>query len=135
MKLWQQILHWLSARNHPGEHYYRLDENLYTRLFALAAQEGRPATDVVQDLVAAGLENRTTAAMLHQRWLALSPREQDVAALVCLGYTNRQIAVSLNISAETVKKHLSHSLAKLKLNSRAELRTLFASWDFSAWQP
>jgi DNA-binding CsgD family transcriptional regulator len=29
---------------------------------------------------------------LYERWQKLSLREQDVTALTCLGYTNRQIA-------------------------------------------
>ncbi|MEW6718329.1 MAG: helix-turn-helix transcriptional regulator [Chloroflexota bacterium] len=55
------------------------------------------------------------------------------AALTCLGGTNRQIAARLGISEETVKTHVASALHKIGVNSKAELRQLFADWDFSAW--
>jgi DNA-binding CsgD family transcriptional regulator len=69
-----------------------------------------------------------------QDWNSLSQREQDVTALVCLGYTNRQIAALMGVSTETVKTHLSNTLYKLNLLNRRQLRHLFSGWDFSAWQ-
>ena len=40
----------------------------------------------------------------------LSQREKDVTALVCLGYTNREIGARLHISRETVKDRLETCL-------------------------
>jgi DNA-binding CsgD family transcriptional regulator len=34
-------------------------------------------------------------AKLYERWQLLSPREQEVTALPCQGYTNRQMAARL----------------------------------------
>ncbi len=64
----------------------------------------------------------------------LTPREQQVLALVCLGYTNRQIAARLNLSPETIKTHVKFLLRKLLVHSKADLRVLFSSWDFSEWE-
>jgi DNA-binding CsgD family transcriptional regulator len=68
------------------------------------------------------------------RWYSLSPREQQVAALICLNYTSRQIAARLRISPETVKTHTRNLLSKFDLRTRVELRELLADWDFSAWR-
>jgi len=61
----------------------------------------------------------------------LSPREQYVTALTCLRYTNPQIAARLGLSVETVRTYLRKALNKLGLQNKADLRVLFASWDFS----
>ncbi|GAA2072992.1 LuxR family transcriptional regulator [Streptomyces albiaxialis] len=51
----------------------------------------------------------------------LSPREQDVARLVALGHTNREIADVLFLSPRTVEHHVAQVLRKLNLGSRAEV--------------
>lgn len=50
----------------------------------------------------------------------LTPKEQQILALVTHGYSNQQISDVLNISVSTVKNHVSHVLAKLKVKSRVE---------------
>ena len=69
-----------------------------------------------------------------KKWEILSRRERDVAALVCLGYSNQEIAERLVITTGTVKTHITNILSKLQLTSRYELRNLFEGWDFSAWE-
>ena len=49
----------------------------------------------------------------------LTPREREVLALLTQGYTNRQIAEALLISANTTKKHVDHILQKLGASTRA----------------
>lgn len=70
----------------------------------------------------------------QQLWLHLSPREQDVTALTCLKYTNRQIAARLGLSADTVRTYLVTVVHKLNLDNKADLRVFFAGWDFSEWE-
>lgn len=55
------------------------------------------------------------------RFDSLSPREREVFQLVAEGYTNKQIADLLAISATTVETHRAHILGKLDLHSAAEL--------------
>ena len=86
-------------------------------------------------MVAPCLAQQSEQGELWQRWQSLSPREQDVAALACLGYTNRQIGAFLSISPETVKTHLRNALVKFNLRTRSELHMLLKDWDFSAWDP
>jgi DNA-binding NarL/FixJ family response regulator len=49
---------------------------------------------------------------------SLTPREIRVIDMVAQGLRNREIAVSLNISEETVQVHVRNILAKLKADSR-----------------
>jgi len=51
---------------------------------------------------------------------ALSPRETKVLELVAEGLANKEIAVTLSISENTVKTHVRHILDKLGLRSRTE---------------
>ena len=50
----------------------------------------------------------------------LSPRERQVLRLVAQGRTNREIAVELDVGAETVKTLLTRAFAKLGARRRAE---------------
>ncbi|MFG3215666.1 ATP-binding protein [Streptomyces tendae] len=54
----------------------------------------------------------------------LSRREQDVAALVVEGLTNRQIAARIHVSVRTVETHIRHIRTTLGLRSRAHI----AAW-------
>jgi RNA polymerase sigma factor (sigma-70 family) len=139
MSLWRLLLNRLGvhrrehARRDPASRYYELGENLHLTLKDLAAQEGRSEEDLTSDLLARGLSEYYSSDDVRQKWEALSPREQEVTALTCQGFTNRQIAFQLGISADTVKTHLRNVLTKLQLHSKSELRLAFADWDFSAW--
>ena len=50
----------------------------------------------------------------------LSPREIEVLDLVAAGRTNKEIAVKLAISNQTVKNHISSILRKLAVNDRTQ---------------
>lgn len=54
----------------------------------------------------------------------LTPREQEVAALVAQGLSNREIAAQLGISERTVDSHVIHILNRLGFRSRAQV----AAW-------
>jgi DNA-binding NarL/FixJ family response regulator len=51
----------------------------------------------------------------------LSDREIEVADLIAGGRSNKEIAQALGISEPTVKKHVGHILAKLKLQDRLQI--------------
>jgi DNA-binding NarL/FixJ family response regulator len=51
----------------------------------------------------------------------LSPRERDVLRLIARGYTYKEVARDLGISAKTVESHVSSVLRKLQLSTRHEL--------------
>jgi len=133
MELLNILLQRLGFRREVGPRYYELDETLEVMLEDLAQQEQRPPEEVVSRLLAEGLQRRQVESELRRRWQSLSVREQEVASLACLGYTNKQIASQLGVSAETVKTHLRNALTKFNLRTRAELGLLLTDWDFSAW--
>ena len=58
----------------------------------------------------------------------LSPREEEVAALVAEGLTNRQIAQRLVISERTAQNHVQHILTKLGFTTRGQV----AAWRVSS---
>lgn len=57
----------------------------------------------------------------------LSPQELRVLAHVAQGLTNKEIAVSLNLSDKTVRNYLSNVFAKLNVSRRSEAVALYLS--------
>lgn len=51
---------------------------------------------------------------------AITPREREILALIAAGRANKEIAASLGVSEDTVKRHVSHILEKLDVNDRAQ---------------
>ena len=51
----------------------------------------------------------------------LTPREREIAALVSAGMSNKEIAQRIEVSAGTVKIHLSNIFQKLNLSNRTSL--------------
>lgn len=132
MSLWQRLLRALGYNPSP-QVSFPADLELIQSLRDVAAQEQRPSNEVAADLLLLALAQRHAATDHLERWRALSPRQQQVTALTCLNYTNRQIAARLVISPETVKSHLRNILHKFGLRSKDELRQALSEWDFSAW--
>ena len=57
---------------------------------------------------------------------SLSPREQEVLALVAEGHSNKAIADALYVSPNTVKTHVASLLSKLHAESRVQLAAIAA---------
>jgi len=123
----------LYLRQAPEPRTFELNANLVESVYALARQEGRFADELVGELLAAGLEQRQRDNALWQLWLSLTPREQQVTALICQGYTYRQVGLQLMISPETVKSHARNILRKFDMRRMDEVRQVLGEWDFSAW--
>lgn len=51
---------------------------------------------------------------------AITPREREILALIANGRANKEIAAVLDVSEDTVKRHVSHILEKLNVNDRAQ---------------
>ena len=134
MSIWQRILYWIGLRNDPGSRYYEFSESLHTTLNTLAEYAGQPEEELAEDLLASGLDSYYAKDVYLMTWEKLTPREKEVTALTCLGYTNRQIAARLVLSVPTVKTHIANALRKFDLHSKIELRMALSNLDFSAWE-
>src|SRR5215212_10227883 len=124
----------IGKRPKSSSRTYEISESLQVTLTTIAKHEGRPEQDLLPDILAAGLNQYVTKDKLWNRWQSLSARERDVAALACLGYTNREIGKRLNISADTVKARLQRACMKFGVNTRSQLKLLLEDWDFSEWE-
>jgi FixJ family two-component response regulator len=59
--------------------------------------------------------------VLRERYDTLSPREKEVMALVVSGRMNKQTAAELGITERTIKAHRAQIMAKMQLESLADL--------------
>ena len=57
----------------------------------------------------------------------LTPREREIALLVCTGPSNKHICRQLNLSEGTVKIHLHNIYEKLAIRNRTQLAVLAAA--------
>ncbi|MBP3412354.1 MAG: hypothetical protein J6K89_03765, partial [Oscillospiraceae bacterium] len=64
------------------------------------------------------------ADTLDDPLLKLSPKKREVAELICMGYTNKAIAMTLVISEHTVKDYVKDIYYTLDVHSRMELAAL-----------
>jgi len=106
---------------------------------ALSQLNGRSPEKVVNELIIFGVPELLQDIDLTQRWRALSRREQEVAAQICLAdslgdCTDSIMARRMMISRETVKTHARNMLRKMRVSSRRELRELLSRWDFGEFE-
>ena len=97
------------------------------RIYEIAVQHD-VAPDILVDMASDAIWQYSEK---QERWHRLTPREQEVTALICSGHTNQQIAKQLHIRITTVKTHVRHILRKFELRSKDQLQQYFENWDFS----
>lgn len=78
--------------------------------------------------------------MAGPRPKVLTPREQQIIALIAQGLDSRQVARRLGIAYFTVRKHRSNILDKLEFTSAAQLAAYAAgaeptASDLTSWPP
>jgi DNA-binding NarL/FixJ family response regulator len=132
MSIWEHLLRKFGYRK-VQQLSFPAEMDVIEAVQRLARKEQRPANQVAADLLGQAMALRRSAEANLEIWKTLTPREQQVAALVCLNYTNRQAGSRLGISSETVKTHVRNLLRKFGLRTKAELRQALFNWDFSAW--
>ncbi|MDQ2680420.1 MAG: helix-turn-helix transcriptional regulator, partial [Candidatus Eremiobacteraeota bacterium] len=115
------------------------------RLAAIAARSFAGLGDVVHEIYAIELSGRTSEALERYRAIGsvrdinrlctrikpattiqLTIRQAEIAELVSLGESNREVAKALHISENTVEHHLSAIFARLHIKSRAQLAHVIA---------
>lgn len=88
-----------------------------TRLVAVVGAAGRGETLLADDQL-------ERLAAPSRSACAITPREREVRVLVARGFTDRQIARALAISAKTVEKHVGSLLRKTGTRNRTMLAQL-----------
>jgi FixJ family two-component response regulator len=80
------------------------------------------------DLIKRALERDRQARQEHdeqggilERYESLTPREREILALVVTGKLNKQVALQLDISENTVKVHRARVMEKMRAKSLADL--------------
>ncbi len=132
MNVLTRLLQHFGYVRHPPYTIY-LDRKLFAHLSYLAAQQRIPLDELVDTMLKQNVTERYTAVANLQLWEGLTPREKQVAALTCLGYTNEEIAEQMVISHNTVKTHMRNVLGKCDVSSKVELQQVLSGWDFREW--
>jgi DNA-binding NarL/FixJ family response regulator len=87
----------------------------------MAVSRGQAAcSGLVAGVLLQQFRQRTPAPHPGLSEVRLTPREQEVLALIELGWSNKQIARHLGIEIRTVKNHVHNLLDKLRVSRRAE---------------
>jgi DNA-binding CsgD family transcriptional regulator len=133
VSLWERLVDQLGLMKLP-KRVYRFEDDLAWSLQSMAELEQRPEEEVAAELLAFAINYRLDAEHKLAKWKRLTQREQQIVALVCLKYSNVEIAEHLDISPETVRSHVRSAMHKFKVRSKADLLVILADWDFSAWE-
>jgi DNA-binding NarL/FixJ family response regulator len=96
---------------------------LFTAIRGVATEQCSQRDDPAPDAVADVRRLATSRRRSHAFGLTL--RESEILCRITAGLTNREIAVKLAISENTVKAHIGHLFNKLGASNRLEL-ALFA---------
>jgi len=67
---------------------------------------------------------RNRLESLYKKY-SISPREQEIIQMICMGKTNKQIEDLLYIALQTVKDHVSRIYQKTGVKNRVQLTNLF----------
>ena len=132
MAFWRKVREWLGLELPPGTRTFTLEDDVLHGLERLSQREHQAPEKLANRLLSQALWEQQAGRVL-ERWYLLTRREQEVAALICLGYTTQKIADRLMVSNGTIKGYAHRILEKFDVHSRDELRDLLAHWDFSEW--
>ncbi|MGW8225739.1 MAG: LuxR C-terminal-related transcriptional regulator [Anaerolineales bacterium] len=69
---------------------------------------------------------------IFQLWQSLTRREKQVIALICQGYTTREVATRLDTSTSNINSHVSNAMGKFGVKHRESLCAWLADWDFES---
>jgi len=131
MNIAQIFSNWLRPQSR--KRHFDLDATLLVSLQSLADRRNSTPQAVMDDLVQQALIFEQAEKQTWKKWRSLTPREQEVTALICGGYSTAAICEQLNIANETVRTHVRNVLGKFSVKNRKELRQLLEQWDFSSW--
>lgn len=101
------------------EGYISLDAHPEELLYAMQViKRGKKYYDpIIIDFI---MQSRSIPILDDHRLSLLTAKEKEILQKLGIGFTNKQIAGSLFITENTVKKHVSQVLAKLELADRTQ---------------
>ncbi|MEK4131292.1 response regulator transcription factor [Solibacillus sp. FSL W8-0474] len=108
------VVGYISLNSQPEELIYAIQ----------IIQKGKKYYD--PDLIDMLMQTQKESPKDDSRLALLTSKEKEVLQKLGMGYSNKQIAHSLYISENTVKKHVSQVLSKLELGDRTQV-ALFAN--------
>jgi DNA-binding CsgD family transcriptional regulator len=115
-----------------GERLRRVRRRSDARIQLRAARDAFAASGATLWLARAEAELAATGERVRKRGAGsgskLTPQERRIAMLVSDGLTNREVAVRLFVSTNTVETHLRHVFQKLGVRSRTELANRFTDF-------
>ena len=97
------------------------DAELSGQIKDRADDRGQTPEALVTELVMNALKDQELWNRAAKTLADLTPRQLEVARLTAAGFTNREIAMAMTISPETVKSHLRNIMRKLDLHNREKL--------------
>lgn len=109
---------------------YLIDVGEIEYLCVLAENEGRRPEELAREMLNHSIKRFRQQEQNWARWQRLSPREQQVCALICQNLTTPQIARRLGISVNTVDTHADNALKKFGAANRTILRSQLFGWEF-----
>lgn len=120
---------WLDS--HSRHFPIQVGEETLRMLYSLALQMGRDPFELADELFENSVGDKfSTEDQNVQQWRTLSERQREVAAGICKGLTNGEIAAEYNISVSTVKKHVQEVLRKFEVKGRRILQWTLKDWKF-----
>jgi len=93
---------------------------------------GAPMTSEIARRVVASFRERAAKRGEKAR---LTPREEEVLGYLSKGFANKEIAVKMSVSYETVRDHLRNIYEKLHVHSRTEAVARFLNSSASSEKP
>jgi DNA-binding NarL/FixJ family response regulator len=130
MNAWDLLWHDLKKQIHR-KRIFTVDVEAYEQLRLVAEHRRLSPREAAAELFGQAAHAEESQAWVVEHWEQLSPRQKQIAAHICRGDTNPQIAEALHISRATVKTHVVSILQKFDINQRAALREFLSPWDLS----
>lgn len=75
------------------------------------------------------LKDMLTSKNLSEKMVDLTRKEEEITSLICQGFRNKEIALKLNISEQTIKSHCNRIYKKIGVSDRLQL----ALYAYKIW--
>ena len=136
MSLLMQLLETLQSKiqeDEPERSMLQATHPLIQQIRRLATQEGRDENELTLEILQRGIAGKRAYNRSVRSFHKLTGREKEVAAYICWGASNEEIAEKLVISKGTVRAHVGRILIKFEVEHRSQVRDMLNWWDVTEW--